>query len=252
MGILGNRERQPPPPPPCDSNALISGTANLVSWWDFDDNGTITLVGSDISAVTDKSSGSNDLSQGTSSLRPVLQLTPAELGGRPGAFFGGNSDNNFLQMALRPVGSGGKTTIFAARMISGETEKGIINYSASTTNSQAYALLPQDDGEIAIGRNGGRITFGGSGEGIVDEFAVIALGTDDSTASGFKNGVAITNPAAATFNTTGGAGWIGRNRSNNPQYYHGWVSEVATFSRLLTDQEMIDRTSCMASKWGII
>lgn len=53
--------------------------SNLTAWWEFSDNALVTLNGSDISQLDDKSGNGHDLVQATASQQPHFSLGPADL-----------------------------------------------------------------------------------------------------------------------------------------------------------------------------
>ncbi len=51
--------------------------SSLIGWWDFSDTATVTLNGSNISGVTDKSTAGRNLSQSTGALQPAYESSTA-------------------------------------------------------------------------------------------------------------------------------------------------------------------------------
>lgn len=102
---------------------LPSDVADLVGWWDFGDSNEVTESGGSISAIGDKSTANNDLSQGTGSLQPRLitngqngldtaDFTGDRLSRTASTSYSIGAGDFLIALAFESDGVGGKPAIF--------------------------------------------------------------------------------------------------------------------------------------------
>jgi len=100
---------------------------NLVGWWDFSDASTITLNGSDISQIDDKSPKANHLAQATATKQPA-RITAGQNGFDTADFIAADSNILSKASAVFSIGTGDAYLVMAVEM------------DIITTNSYAFAI----------------------------------------------------------------------------------------------------------------
>lgn len=241
--------------------------ANLKAWYDASDTATITVSGTEVTQWNDKSGNAYNVTQGTSSLRPLSGVR-TQNGLNAIEFDGGNdilnaataSDWTFLS------NTSGATVFVTAYADAAADARWFwsTNFgSASYVGSSAYV---QSNDLLAIGT-----ARGVNGTSAMDVYLSTPSATDNTaftmtsqfdlgqgTASlrGYiwKNGASQTNNNTETASASASAPQTPLAIGNIPSYSLAWdglICEVIIYNALLNATDRGKVESYLATKWGI-
>lgn len=233
------RRRSTTPPLPLWTPSLIISSLGL--WFDANDLGTITLVGSRVSQWNDKSLNARHATQGTGASQPVYNATA--MGFLPGISFDG-VDDWFLVTSI-PTITDNNTYIFSVMR---RSSPGIQNMEMGTNTAVSgygnwwfsdnitYTMLRT----AAFGTHGPADTRTGN-------FINGAIRSNSGTQV-FRNGSAVgslqvpANVGATTFNA------LGRITST---FNNGPIAEIIFANATITDSVRNQVEGYLAWKWGM-
>jgi hypothetical protein len=257
-------------------NSLLAGNtaafyptniANLKAWYDASDTATITVSGTEVTQWNDKSGNAYNVTQGTSSLRP-LSGTRTQNGLNAIEFDGGNdilnaataSDWTFLS------NTSGATVFVTAYADSAADSRWLWSTSGGSAIYVGSSAYVQSNDLLAIGTSRGV-----NGTSAMDVYLSTPSATDNTaftmtsqfdlgqgTASlrGYiwKNGASQTNNNTETASASASAPQTPLAIGNIPSFSLAWdglICEVIIYNALLnaTDRGRVE--SYLAAKWGI-
>lgn len=235
-------------------------TLSPVLWIDFADATTISLSGSNITQINDKSGSGYNFTQGTSANQPIL--ASAVLNGRNAGYFDGVNDALTVGSTnlLRNVSG---ATIFAARkweVLPAETRT-ILNIVGGTGLSR-MRLASTDSGKNDAG---GRTL---DADGFVSTIGAADVSTSaaqiqtavfdyaNTDLFQFINGVldgstTSFQTATTTSNTASTDTSMGANPSLTGTFFKGWIAEILVYHTALSAANRARVDAYLRNKWGL-
>lgn len=228
---------------------------NLVMFVEFDDSSTVTLNGSDISAVTNKGSGSN-FAQGTAAEQPLLNV--AGVGGLDSAqgdasegleVAGGvvytTSGCSLYCIAQDLPGAGDRKT-YGERKAGGN---GQFSMGNGFSNTEDVKIFLRDDGGVT------KINVElADNDAFVDGVPHLMTYRDDG--GNFSIDVDNGTPGTGTYTpgtlTSGGSGILGRfDGTSLAEQSDSDVQTIVAYSTILSDEDDLSVKQYLADKAGI-
>lgn len=123
----------PTPDPPADSPLTL--LTNVTLWYDLQDATKVTLAGSKVSGLTDKSTAANDASQGTDANRPTYNATG--INGHP-SMNGDSATGLGLSMTATAIRI--PSSVFVVLQKSNDDARGMIIGKSGNVYSAIYAV----------------------------------------------------------------------------------------------------------------
>lgn len=232
----------------------------LFGWWDFSDSATVTLSGSSITAVADKSGNGRNATQGSANNQPTLAT--AAKNGRNAADFDGTNDaldaavgsTQFTAMTVFAVvnadaaGGGSLGRIYDRASQGSNLHRNNANTAIAFTAPWTSATGNQTQRSAAssfplstwllvgVRYTGGTITE-------TDIQPRISRASNTASLTGVSSGFAVSQ--STTLN-------IG-NRDAANGYDRGWdgkIGELIIYSASLSDSQVAAVEAYLASKWG--
>lgn len=227
------------------------------AWIDASDESTVT-VDTGVSVILDKSSNSNNCSQGVASKQPLyIQNEWNDLSVM--RFDGSDDGLDFLTQPL--TGGVGRTVFAVARCRVAESLTGNAVFAATTYYSSPEAGSNWDfcleDDRIVI-RVSGNKEFNANTPCSTTDFEIYSgqnpLGGDCNSMTAYQNGYELTQAAVSnqTVNTRTSVANIGGECNQTVRWFDGDIGEIIVFDRELTDSERELIEGYLADKWGLL
>lgn len=237
------------------ANLWTPADITTAAWYDFSDNGTITLATTQITQITDKSGNSRTASQGDSANRPTIQTSVQN--GLDVARFDGSDDYLICSNSSSIAQNVGSFSIFYVISKSGGSDSGFAYWvSADTAITRAAGYYNTTAG---VPRAAGR-RLDGDGQQSHDGptasgWLVASAEFDYSNAELYvgSNGTVSARggfqTAGNTSNTASTAVRIGT--ENLTFYYTGDIGEIVVTQSILATSDRQKMEGYMAHKWGL-
>lgn len=218
--------------------------AGLQLWLDFADASSITLSGSNISQINDKSGNGFHGSQSTDANRPgqatVNGLNCGDWGSGANSkglrYQPGGTSNNWREVAIVGVWDGGGSTF--------PTFNGLFTGSDSTGTQSGVGLIGQNAAATWYEINGPDLAF--------NSWATTVLLNGTTTATAFDT---IKTVFCVQFRRSSNLGvngyMLGMDRVNASRGWRGKICEVVAYNAELSSGDRSDLRTYLNAKWGI-
>jgi hypothetical protein len=237
--------------------------SSLAGWWDASDASTVTLNGSSVSQLNDKSGLARNASQGTAANQP----TTTTINGKTAMLFDGSNDHLLLGAGLFSFAHTDSFSIVAVAKRTSDSGIGcILGKQESSGNARGYALtvfstastpsnvlgLQLRNASAAQAWRNSAWTFGQdpvivssvySGTGTVAGMTLKQNGSERtySTQSDTLAGNTIANAVNAC---------IGSRQTGNLSF-NGSIGEIIVYAKALSSGEVSRLERYLAAKWGV-
>lgn len=210
------------------------------AWYDFSDSGSVTLSGSNITAVTDQSGNGNTISQGTGGNQPTYTNTVNGL--NVGTF----GSNKWLNNTSLSVTGSQPYTLFGVFNLTSFANYGMVFGNATQDNTCAGIITHSTQG---WGCRAPDAIFEGSAESTGTTYAVMAV--IDGLSTTLYVGGSTYAPAFSNPNTLNSQIWVGSVNGGQNDSLYGHACECFAASGDWGTSAS-DFMAWAGSKWGAV
>lgn len=232
----------------------VSTDPTLEIWYDFSDLTTVTVSGTDITSVSDKSTGTVKPANSTGGKRPKQSLNFQN--GKAVSYFDGTNDLFTINPITNLQSLSGNSMIIVGKFNNASATNTMIQ--AGTNSQQRNAIwLSISGGVYKIGMGQGLATTSTSANTNFHIFTAVFDGTQTGNSNRVKlriDGVEQTLSFSQNISTTTSSDtsvvYIGET-ADATEDLDGYVGEILLYTKTLTPTEVSNTEAYLKNKWGI-
>jgi len=230
------------------SDIVLTYTTGLTHWYDVSSTSSITVVGSKVSSILDKSGNSRHITQSSDSKRPLY--LPSTLNGRPVMEFT-TANQTVLNMANATAFATNNFHIFAVvrPKQSTNTEQG--GFLGAEGNSQNLAYcFPGQTGPYQTLLHGSVSWIGGASTTLsTSNYYQLNSSRNGNSIAYRMNRNSDGSGTSYAGNFTGSTNAVGCQEAGS--YFNGYLGELLIFNAPVTGSNLTTVETYLNTKWGV-